>query len=285
MKYSRSFNLSLFAAVALCISLPYAQAVNPTAAESFGIRIAQIPPAVANDQFASSYIISRIKPGAPLSQRLEVVNNSTQTLKVHVYPGLATYDGEQFLVGDGAAGNKLSSWTALTPNFLTLKPGETNFFIMTISPPGDAPSTQEFGVIWAEVQGTTNATGITSVSRVGIRMYIPIGDAPDIIISQPKITSPNELIGNNSLLSAFRIKIVTFFVFISILFFILFFFFRHRSKSNRKYRRENERQLEGQWKRERDRRREIWKRGGHVSTGKTQKPSYDEFDEDDEENR
>ena len=237
-----------------------AHASEPTVVGSVGIRIAQIPAAISEEPLAGSYIISRLQPGIELTQRLEVFNTSTQEIRVSLYPGLATFENNQFLVGDGRDGNELTSWTKLTPNQISLKPGETRYFNMTISPPVDALSLQRFGVIWAEVQGASNAGGLTAVSRVGIRMYVPVGTSSDINVSLPSITSAtNEIIIKKSLVSRYIIQVIIFFILLSILFFSLLLFFLRRGNSDRKFRKENEKKLEAQWKRERARRRKIWK--------------------------
>lgn len=253
----------LFIALATILScaLPMsAHASEPTAVGSVGIRIAQIPAAVAEEPLASSYIISRLQPGIELRQRLEVFNTSSQDVRIVLYPGLATFENNKFLVGDGREGNELTRWTKLTPDLILLKPGETRYFNMTISPPADALSLQRFGVIWAEVQGDSNGGGIIAVSRVGIRMYVPVGTSSDISISPPSLTpAANEIIIKKSLVSRYIIQVIIFFVLLSILFFSLLLFFLRRGNSDRKFRRENERRLEAQWKQERDRRRRIWK--------------------------
>lgn len=46
---------------------------------------------------------------------------------------------------------------------------------LTISTPADALSGMQYGVIWASVQSSPNAGGISNVDRVGIRMYDPVG--------------------------------------------------------------------------------------------------------------
>jgi hypothetical protein len=237
-----------------------AHAAEPTAVGSVGIRIAQIPAALVDEPLAGSYVISRLQPGVAFEQRLEVFNTSTQEIKVSVYPGLATFKNKKFLIGNGRDGNELSSWTKLSLEAINLKPGKNQYFTMTISPPADALSLQQFGVIWAEVQGAPNSSGITAVSRVGIRMYIPVGNAPDIAITQPTVNSTmNEIVVKKSLVSRYIIEVISFFIFLSLVFLILLLFFLRRGNSDRKFRKENEKQLEAQWKRERARRRKIWK--------------------------
>jgi hypothetical protein len=257
-----------------------AYAAEPTTVGSVGIRIAQIPAALADEPLAGAYIISRLQPGIELAQRLEVFNTSTQDIKVSLYPGLATFKNDKFLIGDGRDGNELTSWTKLSPNSVILKPGKNQYFTMTISPPAGALSLQQFGVIWAEVQGEKNSSGITAVSRVGIRMYIPVGNAPAITISAPNVSSTmNEIIVKKSLVSRYIVEVIIFFIFLSLIFLILFLFFLRRGNSDRQFRKANEKLLESQWKRERSRRRAIWKDGPPI---RNQNPSRDRDNEYDE---
>jgi len=263
MKNLRSSIFLILIALFSCAMPISAHAAEPTAVGSVGIRIAQIPAALANEPLAGSYIISRLQPGVAFEQRLEVFNTSTQVIKVSVYPGLATFKDRKFLIGNGRDGNELTSWTKLAFSSVSLKPNTSQYFTMTISPPADALSLQQFGVIWAEVQGAPNSAGITAVSRVGIRMYIPVGNAPDIAIADPTVNSTlNEIVVKKSLVSRYIIEVVSFFIVLSLIFLSLLLFFLRRGNSDRKFRKENEKQLEAQWKRERARRRKIWKTGG-----------------------
>ena len=279
MRYFRSFILVTLASVAVGTGAISAHAAEPTNVGSVGIRIAQIHAVDVDHPFASAYIVHRLQPGAAHSQRLEIYNTSTQEMKVDMYPGLATFENKEFLVGNGRDGNKFTSWIKLLPATLTLKPNEAKSFNMTITPPADAASIQQFGVIWAEVKGEPNASGITSVSRVGIRVYVPVGDAPDISIAEiSAISTTNEIILKKSFIATYLIQLIVSLVFFSVILSLLFFILLRRSNSDRKYRKENEKQLEAQWKRERDRRRKIWKSGGPSSRSDSRSdPHEDEY--------
>ena len=243
-----------------------ANASDPTSVGSIGIRISQIPADVLNHPYSKAYIVSRVYPGVPLTQRLEVFNTSSQKFEVSIYPGKATFSRGKFEVANGRTGNELTKWTKLSPGVVNLKPGESKFVNVTILPPDDAPSIQQFGVIWAEVHGAPNPSGITSVSRVGIRMYVPVGDSAAIAIGETNQTSnTNEIIVKKSLLSSFTKEVIIILILFALVFLLLFLFFFRRGNSDRKFIRENEKRLETQWKRERDRRRKIWKNRGRLN--------------------
>lgn len=282
MRNLRSLTFTLLS-ILLVSGISYsAQAEEPTHIGSVGIRIAQIPAKVAQHPYADAYIISRIQPGAPFTQRLEVFNTSSQEIKVEVYPGLATFINGDFLVGNGREGNTLSSWTTTLPRYINLRPNEAKNFKVTISPPGDASSIQQFGVIWAEVHGVENDSGITSISRVGIRMYLPVGNAPEITITEPSSrASTNEIIVTKSTLSIYLLEVLAALLLSVIIFFGLFLLFFRRGKTDRKYRKENEKRLEAQWKRERDRRRKIWDKRKNAQNSRRHDNNHENYEEED----
>ena len=238
---------------------------DPVPVGSVGIRISEIPADVADHPYSKVYIVSRLRPGVELKQRLEVFNTSPKEFKVSLYPGLATFVNGEFKIGEGRTGNILTSWTKLTPSTLVVKPGESKFFSVSILPPGDAPSITQYGVIWAEVAGTPDAAGITSVSRVGIRMYMPVGDSSAIPISTNDMaSSTNEIIVKKSFISTYIVVIILLGLFLILILFTLFLYFFRRDLSDRKARRKNEKLLEQQWRDERARRRKIWKQRLHL---------------------
>jgi len=241
------------------------QAADPVPVGSVGIRISEIPANVADHPYAKVYIVSRLVPGVEMNQRLEVFNTSPKEFKVSLYPGLATFANGEFKIGEGRMGNTLTSWTKLTPDSVLVKPGESKFFNVTISPPADAPSVTQYGVIWAEVAGTPNEAGITSVSRVGIRMYVPVGDSSATPISPTDmVSSTNEIIVKKSFLTTYTVAIILVGFFLILALISLVLFFLRRDTSDRKARRKNEKLLEQQWRDERERRRKIWKKRLHI---------------------
>jgi hypothetical protein len=240
-----------------------AHATDASSVGSVGIRIAQIPAAVAEEPFSDVYIISRLQPSTTLTQRLEVFNTSTQEFKVNVYPGAATFVDGKFVVVDGKIGNTLTIRTKLSPNVLSVKPGESKTFMMTITAPGDAVSEQEFGVIWAEVQGAPNSSGVTTVSRVGIRMYIPVGNSPAISISKASLTSnTNQIVVKKTSSTRYLFQIIYILSALNIFFFLLLLFCYRRNSSDRKERKRSDKRDEAEWRKEKERRGKISKQTG-----------------------
>ena len=241
--------------------MPSAIATDATSAGSIGIRIAQIPAAVAEDPFSDVYIVSRLQPGTSLMQRLEVFNTSSEDFRVSIYPGAATFIEGSFEVTDGRTGNLLTDWIKLSPNLLLVKPGESKTFNMVITTPSSALSTQQFGVIWAEVQGSPNAEGITTVSRVGIRMYIPIGDAPAITIAKSNLdSSTNQIVVKKSTSFAYSTEITYISISLNIILLILLMVYLRRYPRDRKELKEQEMRDKNEWREEKRRRAELARR-------------------------
>jgi len=100
-------------------------------------------------------------------------------MDVLLYPGAATNIKGNFQPLDAAHPNLLSSWTTITPSMAKIPAHSNLMAVVTITVPADAPSSQQYGVIWASTKTYPNSNSVGGVSRVGIRMYDPVGMAPD----------------------------------------------------------------------------------------------------------
>jgi len=47
--------------------------------------------------------------------------------------------------------------------------------VATIAVPADASAGERYAVIWAQVKTPNKTTGITTINRVGIRIYLSVG--------------------------------------------------------------------------------------------------------------
>ena len=147
-----------------------------TAAGGLGIRIAQIPSSVQNVPNSRVYIVTRLLPSTSNSQRIEVSNSTDQSLNVTIYPGAATNTGGVFTSLPVGQGNDLTSWTTVVPSVATIPPHSYISAVVTIDVPSLVTPSEQYGVIWAATSSAQSSTGITSVNRVGIRMYDPVGN-------------------------------------------------------------------------------------------------------------
>ena len=95
---------------------------------------------------------------------------------MRLYPAGVSIVGSVF-VGDAAdTSNELSTWSAVSPAALDVASNARSTATVTIAVPRDAALGERYGVVWAEVRaGAADSTGVTNVSRVGIRLYISVG--------------------------------------------------------------------------------------------------------------
>src|SRR5487761_1599761 len=105
-------------ALAFCAVLPSAARASSAVApkpQGVGIRLVDIPTALANDPRARQYIIDHLAPGTTISRRVEVTNYTSEPQVVTLYAAAATISGGSFLFGAGRAANELTSWTTVDP--------------------------------------------------------------------------------------------------------------------------------------------------------------------------
>lgn len=142
------------------------------------VRLLDIPANTKDDPRARAYIVDRLAPGAEIRRRIQIENNTGSPQSVRLYPGAAhIHDGT--FIGDGAeTKNELTGWTTLEQPQLNLPSGRSADVMTTIRVPNDAPESEQYGAVWAEMRSTTDETskgGITQVNRVGIRIYLSVG--------------------------------------------------------------------------------------------------------------
>jgi hypothetical protein len=147
-------------------------------ANSFGIRLVDVPVSEAPDSRAWRYIIDNLHPGMMIHRRVEVENMTSDVARVRVYPDAATITGGGFVGDRGQTPSDLTTWTSVSRPTLTLAPGASAMDTVTIRVPRDAPQGERYGVIWAQetaqVQKPRKFT-VTEVNRVGVRVYLSIG--------------------------------------------------------------------------------------------------------------
>jgi hypothetical protein len=122
------------------------------------------------------YIVDHLAPGTTIQRRIEVSNSSAATTHVELYAAGATITDGAFLGADGRTATELSSWTSVDPSRSDVPAGGKLTATVTIAVPTDAAPAEQYGVVWAEARsGTGTGTGVTHVSRVGIRIYLSVG--------------------------------------------------------------------------------------------------------------
>ena len=141
-----------------------------------GVRLLDIPAATQNDPRARIYIVDHLAPGIQIQRRIQVQNNSNSAQSVHIYPGAATINNGIFVGRNNAAVNDLTTWTTIAQPQLKLRAGEAADVMVTINVPPDAPESEQYAVVWAEVRSApAEGTNIVQASRAGIRIYLSVG--------------------------------------------------------------------------------------------------------------
>ncbi len=140
-----------------------------------GIRIIEIPSAVQNNPQSGIHIVDRLLPSTVVSERIEVSNSTNSPMMVSLYPSAATNINGVFSPSSGEIANQLTSWTSILPSSGEIAAHGILDATVTITVPANVISGEQYGVIWASASAPVNASGIVNVSRVGIRMYDPIG--------------------------------------------------------------------------------------------------------------
>ncbi len=141
-----------------------------------GIRIVDAPVSRADDPRARIYIVDHVAPGATISRRVEVNNDTPARQSVKVYAAAADVVAGAFQFGEGRAVNDMTTWTTVDPPELSLAAGAKGIATVKIAVPAKASAGEQYGVVWAEVSAPPPpAGGIGATNRVGVRMYLSVG--------------------------------------------------------------------------------------------------------------
>lgn len=177
---------------ALCLTGggPAANAADPSPsgpAGSIGLRLVDAPVDGRDDPRAKVYIVDHLAPGQVINRRIEVSNGTTSPTRVALYPAAASIVDGHFLGAQGRTANDLSSWTTVTPSSPEIPAKGAVIATVTIAIPPDAAPGEQYGVVWVEASSPpAGGTGVTQVSRVGLRLYVDIGPggapAPDFSV-------------------------------------------------------------------------------------------------------
>jgi hypothetical protein len=170
----------LAAAVVLALGLAGpvtgAGAQAPPAAGGIGVRLLEAPVDAKDDPRARSYIVDHLAPGTTIERHIEVSNTSASAQAVALYAASATIKDGAFVGDSGKAANPLSTWTTVAPGSADLPAGGKATITVTMAVPDDAAPGEQYGVIWAESRSDPAAGAVTQVGRVGIRLYVSVGE-------------------------------------------------------------------------------------------------------------
>jgi hypothetical protein len=146
---------------------------------SGGIGIRLLPDASRGsaEPLALSYVVEQMIPGSRVTRQIEISDTTEAPADVAVFPAAASVIGGRFSFAPGRTGNSLSSWTTVAQPVVHLAPGGTVLDAVTTKLPKSASSGERYAVVWAEVSAPSPAqSGVRLVNRVGVRMYVSIGN-------------------------------------------------------------------------------------------------------------
>jgi hypothetical protein len=158
-----------------------------------GIRQLEVPTSQANNPRDEEYIIDSLAPGTTMQRKFQVVNQGSAPVHLIVYPAAATISKGTFQFAPGRTQNEMTTWISISQGALTLAPHSSADLVATVTVPRNAPSGEQYGVIWAQ-ESSSGAGNVKLVSRVGLRLYLSIGAggaaAPNFTVGTP-VTSRN----------------------------------------------------------------------------------------------
>ncbi|MDR2279962.1 MAG: DUF916 domain-containing protein [Gordonia sp. (in: high G+C Gram-positive bacteria)] len=176
LSLARALLAAFVAVLAIATGLaPEASAEPSTPEGSIGIRLLDVPVKAKNDPRAKLYIVDNVKPGATITRRVQVTNNTGAKATVKMYAGPAQIVGNTFVPDAPGATNALTTWITVDKPSVTLDDGETAKVAVTIKIPADAPEMEQYGVVWASLTTPGKDGGIGAESRVGVRVYLSVG--------------------------------------------------------------------------------------------------------------
>jgi hypothetical protein len=160
--------------VSVSTATPVATARAATAG-GIGVQLLDIPATAYTDPRARLYIIDHLHPGTVIHRRIEISNTTASTVHIVMYPAAATISQGAFVGAAAHTPNELSTWTSVLPDASDVPAGEHRTATVSVSVPHNAPPSEQYGVVWVETRSPPAGSGITQVSRVGIRLYLSIG--------------------------------------------------------------------------------------------------------------
>jgi hypothetical protein len=170
--------LAALASTAVVAAPASAATTAPRAAASgsIGLQLLDVPVTTRDDPRARLYIVDHLAPGKVIHRRIKVTNTTASTVHIGMYAAAATIKKGAFLGAAGHTPNDLSTWTSVRPGASDIPAGGDVTSTVTITVPRDAAPGEQYGVAWAETSSAPSAaSGITQVSRVGIRLYLSVG--------------------------------------------------------------------------------------------------------------
>lgn len=132
------------------------------------------PPVDEADPRSAYYVVDHVAPGGRIERAIALGNSSDRDVEVALYIGDAEVADGRFAPADGRGTAELAEWTSFEPERVDVARGDETTATLTIDVPDEARPGERYGVAWAELPASGEATRV--VNRVGIRVYLSIGD-------------------------------------------------------------------------------------------------------------
>jgi hypothetical protein len=173
--------------------------------QRFGVRLVDVPVDEAHNPRALRYIIDYLPTGTVIHRRILIVNQEPRTAHFTVYPDAAQIRHELFTGDAGGTRSELTQWIRVQHPKVTLRPGASVMDTVTIKVPRGATRGEHYGVIWVQQTAHVRVTqgfGINDVARVGIRVYLAVGQggAPPTNFTIASVTGHRSARGRPSIL-------------------------------------------------------------------------------------
>jgi hypothetical protein len=171
-------------------ALPRTGALPRTAdSGSIGIRLLEGPAAKRNDPRAKLYIVDNLAAGTTIRRKIGVTNHTASTMRASLYATGATITNGAFTPTAGRGQNEVSGWITVVPASLDIAPGAEAQATVTIIVPKGATNGEQYAAVFAEPPAVQGKNGVDEVNRVGIRVYLSVGNgepASDFVIESMK---------------------------------------------------------------------------------------------------
>ncbi len=177
----RHLFIALLAAGALVApAVAFAPGVSAQAPdEQVGIRLLEAPQERVDDPRARQYIIDHLRPTNSITRRFEVTNETNEAKTIKLYAGSARIEQDRFVADEGRGSGDILDWVTVEPDSVEIEAGEAAEATVTIDVPADVADGERYGVVWAELPASATPSGVTLVNRVGIRIYLSVGEGEE----------------------------------------------------------------------------------------------------------
>jgi hypothetical protein len=164
--------LSIVAAGFLLLPAAAAASAEAELPPGLGIRQLDVEPQREDGGRSARYVTDHVEPGDVVERRVRVSNGTDETMTVQLYAADADVEGG-WSVADGRGTGELAGWIEVTPDRLTLEPGERQAADFRIAVPEDAGGGERYAAIVAEAPPV--GQDVRVIPRVGVRVYLSVG--------------------------------------------------------------------------------------------------------------